>query len=121
MTAFTEFWDIASFRSSFAALIKLPEPSIQALRAALDEGSLPSSPPEGSDTSPDEWLRSRSMVRTLAAIRDDDGFAALLGDIAQSMEGSPESEQATQIIQKLLELDPETEQLNLIRRTQYAA
>jgi hypothetical protein len=121
MTAFGEFWDIASFRSAFTALIRLPESAIQALRSALDEGNLPSSPPEGSGVATDDWLRARSTVRTLAAIRDDDGFAALLGDVGQMMGNSPDSERSIRVVTELLELDPETEQLILIKRTQSAA
>jgi hypothetical protein len=119
MTAFTEFWDIASFRSAFISLIKSPEPTIQALRAALDEGSLPSSPPEGSGVSADVWLGSRSTVRTLLYIRDGDGYTALLSDVSQMVE-APDKERAMEVIQQLLELDSETEQLNLVRNTQRA-
>lgn len=121
MTTFVEFWDIADFRDAFLSLIKLPESSIHALRAALDEGSLPSAPPEASAISAEDWRRSRPTVRTLAAVRDDYGFTALLDDVRETLDGSPESERAIRTIQQLLELDPDTEQLNLIRRKQDAA
>jgi hypothetical protein len=121
MTAFTEFWDIASFRDAFTSLIMLPESSIQVLRSSLDQGGLPSGPPEGSGISVEDWRRSRSTVRTLAAIRDDDGFAELISDIGQVLRESPDNERALVMIRQLLELDPNTEQLNLIRRTQDAA
>lgn len=123
MTAFNEFWEIPSFRASFTEFINFPQSSIQAVRDALGAGGLPSTPPEGSGVSSDEWLRARSMVRTLAAIRDDEGLAPLLGDIGQTIEGikGVDGEQAINMTRQLLELDPETEQLNLIRRAQYSA
>jgi hypothetical protein len=121
MTAFVEFWDIADFRDAFLSLIKLPESSILAFRAALDEGRLPSAPPKTSAISVEDWRSSRATVRTLAAVRDDYGFTALLDDVRETLEGSPEGEQAIRAIQQLLEQDPETEQLNLIKRKQDAA
>jgi hypothetical protein len=121
MTAFLEFWDIADFRDAFFSLINLPESSISTFRVALDQESLPSSPPEGSNISAEDWRRSRPAIRTLAAVRDDFGFAALLQDIREVLEGSPESEHAVRAIRQLLELDPDEEQLNLIRRTQDSA